>query len=112
MDLKRDISIKMPVCILFKQANNDSTPEDRLEKLNIVIRRQLSRGYFDYIENGLYDLYLKKRIEKRSEKRNKNSLPYKKKQELYWKSTHKEQILIDLLLYLKTKRNTKTTIRR
>jgi len=37
----------------------------RLEKLDIVIRRQLSRGYFDYIENGLYDLYLKKREQKK-----------------------------------------------
>ena len=42
----------------------------RLEKLNIVTRRQLSRGYFDYIENGLYDMYIEKRREKRAQNKN------------------------------------------
>lgn len=34
-DLKRDINIKMPVCILFRPANNEMTPEERLKALNI-----------------------------------------------------------------------------
>ncbi len=40
----------------------------RLEKLNIVKRRQLSRGYFDYIESDLYNFYTEKRREKREQK--------------------------------------------
>lgn len=41
----------------------------RLEKTNIVNRRQLSRGYFEYIGSDLYKI----NIERRKEKREKNS---------------------------------------
>jgi predicted GIY-YIG superfamily endonuclease len=41
----------------------------RLEKLNIVNRRQLSRGYFEYIGSDLYKI----NIMRKKEKREKNS---------------------------------------
>lgn len=40
----------------------------RLEKLNIISRRQLARGYFDYIESDLYNLYIEKRRKNRENK--------------------------------------------
>lgn len=40
----------------------------RLEKMNVVIRRQLSKGYFEYINSDLYNLYIEKRRRKRQQK--------------------------------------------
>jgi 6-phosphogluconolactonase (cycloisomerase 2 family)/enamine deaminase RidA (YjgF/YER057c/UK114 family) len=37
IDLKRDINIKMPVCILFVPATKEPTPEERLKKLGIEL---------------------------------------------------------------------------
>jgi predicted GIY-YIG superfamily endonuclease len=40
----------------------------RLEKMNVVTRRQLSKGYFEYINSDLYNLYIEKRRRKREQK--------------------------------------------
>jgi len=40
----------------------------RLEKLNIVNRRQLSRGYFEYVGSDLYKINIERRKEKRQKK--------------------------------------------
>lgn len=42
----------------------------RLEKMNIVNRRQLSRGYFEYIGSELYKINIERRKEKREKKSN------------------------------------------
>lgn len=40
----------------------------RLEIMNIVSRRQLSKGYFEYINSDLYNLYIEKRRRNREQK--------------------------------------------
>jgi len=45
----------------------------RLEKLNIIVRKQLARGYIDYIES---DLYKKKIQDRNKEREQKNKKKY------------------------------------
>jgi predicted GIY-YIG superfamily endonuclease len=42
----------------------------RLEKLNIIIRRQLARGYMNYIESDIYIKDIERRNEERERKKN------------------------------------------
>lgn len=42
----------------------------RLEKLNIIIRRQLARGYMNYIESDIYIKDIERRNEERQRKKN------------------------------------------
>jgi predicted GIY-YIG superfamily endonuclease len=42
----------------------------RLEKLNIIIRRQLARGYINYIESDIYKKDIERRNIEREEKKN------------------------------------------
>jgi len=52
---------------------------NRLEKLCLIERKQLSRGYFEYIESDLYKKYIEDRRIKREEnkKKNMNKVEYK-----------------------------------
>lgn len=46
----------------------------RLEKLNIIVRKQLARGYIDYIESDLYKKKYKIEIKKENKKIKKNMI--------------------------------------
>lgn len=43
----------------------------RLEKLNIISRRQLARGYFEYIQSDLYKKAIERRNKEREQSKNK-----------------------------------------
>lgn len=44
----------------------------RLEKLNIIIRRQLARGYMNYVESDLYMKNIERRNKEREQKKKNN----------------------------------------
>lgn len=72
----------------------------RLEKMNIVNRRQLSRGYFEYIGSDLYKI----NIERRKEKREKNSITIETNNDTTTKVDFKniKQIIRDKILNAKS----------
>ena len=44
----------------------------RLEKLNIITRRQLARGYINYIESDIYKKDIERRNKEREQKKEKD----------------------------------------
>jgi predicted GIY-YIG superfamily endonuclease len=77
---ENDEKIKFLYCVENKNiteiGQNLSIPPGtvalRLEKLNIIDRRQLSNGYFDYIESDLYKQNIERRNKEREQHNYKN----------------------------------------
>jgi predicted GIY-YIG superfamily endonuclease len=77
---ENDEAIKYLYCIVYKNVveigkSLDMMPGSvayRLEKLNIIKRKQLARGYIDYVESDLYVKDIERRNKEREQKKKKD----------------------------------------